>query len=131
MLLRLRFKVLGALLVAVVLPALISTTFDPYWELGQSMANTTIATFVAMVVGAFILQRMSAYPGIRSLSFILYSFFVTYAVVVLVLLVTRANYSRVQLILSFAFVVAWFFAMSLAERSVRRPRLLAAALWRR
>ena len=88
------------------------------------MMNTAIGTLIAVIVGAFVVQRMSSYPGIRSLSFILSSFVLTYGAVIIFFILTRLYYSRAQLVLSYVFVVALFFAVSVARRRMTPPRLL-------
>ena len=123
-LIRLRFQILGALIVAVILPALLATRLDPWWDIGSSMMNTAIGTLIAVIVGAFVVQRMSSYPGIRSLSFILSSFMLTYGAVIIFFIMTRLYYSRAQLVMSYVFVVALFFAVSVARRRMQPPRLL-------
>ena len=123
-LIRFRFQILGALIVAVILPALLTTRLDPWWDIGGSMMNTAIGTLIAVIVGAFVVQRMSSYPGIRSLSFILSSFALTYGAVIIFFILTRLYYSRAQLVLSYVFVVALFFAVSVARRRMTPPRLL-------
>ena len=56
--------------------------------------NTAIGTLIAVIVGAFVVQRMSSYPGIRSLSFILSSFVLTYGAVIIFFILTRLYYCR-------------------------------------
>ena len=105
---RFRYRLLGASLVGVFLPAVLSSQGNLFWRLGGSTTDTLTSTFAAMSIGAFILLRMARYPGVRSLWFILSTFAATYAVTLALVLLLRSDYSRVQFALSFVLTVGWF-----------------------
>ena len=121
---RFRYRLLGASLIGVFLPAVLSTQGNLYWRFGGSTIDTLTCTFAAMSIGAFILLRMARYPGVRSLSFILSTFAATYAITLAVVLLLRLDYSRAQFGLSFVLTVAWFYFAEAAARNARRIRLL-------
>ena len=88
------------------------------------MENTINGTIIAVLVGAYILRRMTSYPGVQSMAFVLPSFAISYLSVVLIFFFARFDYSRFQFIASFSIVVVWYFYTQSIERKVRRPTLL-------
>ncbi|MEJ8572855.1 sugar transferase [Microbaculum marinum] len=118
-----RYQLAGAILVAVVLPALIVSGFDvPPW-LGSN-GNTTVGTFAAILFGAYILRRMTTYPGVPGVTYVLPVFAVVFAAVIIVFFFLRFDYSRMQMIVSFGLALLWFSFVQIAERRLRRPHLL-------
>jgi lipopolysaccharide/colanic/teichoic acid biosynthesis glycosyltransferase len=117
---RVRFQLLGGLLLAVLLPALLRTQFDLRPAIG-SMENTVLATAVAMILGTYAFRKMLPFPGVQATSFILPAFGAAYALIVLLLFFSRIDYSRFQVAASFLLAVPWFMFTSLLERHFKRP----------
>jgi lipopolysaccharide/colanic/teichoic acid biosynthesis glycosyltransferase len=115
-----RYQLLGAALLGVVAPALLRTGFT--WGSG-SMPNTAAGTFAAMLLGAYLLRRVTGFPGTRSEYYVLPVFLITFGVAVALFFFLRLDYSRLQFLMSFAFVVGWFGLVRVIERRVRRPNL--------
>ena len=112
-----RVQIVGALFVAVLLPALIrwrldlvglapSSDFSAFSSL--SLGNAIVGTAVAALIGYVTMRQMRAHPGVRSIGYIFYSFAMSYGVLGLAFLFVRADYSRYEILCSFAFVVLWF-----------------------
>jgi lipopolysaccharide/colanic/teichoic acid biosynthesis glycosyltransferase len=121
-----RFQLIGATLIAVILPIAFRGAFGLYLDprpLGTS-ANTLIGTFLAMLFGAYLLRRMSAYPGSNPLAAIFPAFLASYGVVIVFFFFLRLDYSRSQFIASFALVVLWFVFIGIIEPRLRRQKLL-------
>ena len=123
-LIRLRYQLLGAFLVGVLLPAVVRTGLHIDWQLGgSSMQNTVAGTVIALILGFFIMHRMAAYPGVWALSIVLPSFIFSFLLTIIVFFFVRFDYSRFQFVVSFGMVVAWFYFVLILERRYRRTRL--------
>src|SRR5690606_4594819 len=107
--------------IAVLMPALLRTGFQ--WGHG-SVQNTVAGTCAAMLLGAYLLRRMTDFPGTRSEYYVLPVFLITYGVLMALLFFFRLDYSRLQFLMSFGFAVGWFAFVGVIERRVRRPNLL-------
>ena len=113
------------LLLAVAFPALvrwpdINLSINP-----PSLSNTVAASFVALALGYIITRKLATVPGMQVFAFILPVFSVSYGLIAVLLLVTRQDYSRFQLLASFVIAVAFFYVVFLVERNVKRLRLAA------
>jgi lipopolysaccharide/colanic/teichoic acid biosynthesis glycosyltransferase len=108
-----RVQLVGALLVAVLSPAL--------WRNGGQIGdlsfnaeeNTLVGTFLAMLFGAYLRHRLAAFPGQRVVASVVPAFGTAYGL----------DYSRFQFGASFALVLAWFGLLSIVEPHVRRLKL--------
>ncbi len=74
---RIRFQLLGGLLVAVAVPALLRGQFSLRLTYG-SLENSAVATALALLLGAYVLRRMLPLPGVQATSFVLPTFVATY-----------------------------------------------------
>src|SRR5262245_29338937 len=70
---RIRYQLLGGLLVAVLLPALVRSEFDLRLTLG-SLQNSVLATAVAVCVAHYANRKMMPFPGVQATAFILPTF---------------------------------------------------------
>jgi lipopolysaccharide/colanic/teichoic acid biosynthesis glycosyltransferase len=118
-----RYQILGAAMIAVLLPALI------HGELGamagvSSAESTAIGTFFAVLLGIFVLRRLTGFPGVQRYSYVLPAFLAAYGAMIVVFLFLRIDYSRLQLAVSFLAAITWFYFVLHVEKPVRRPRLL-------
>jgi lipopolysaccharide/colanic/teichoic acid biosynthesis glycosyltransferase len=118
-----RYQLIGACLVAILLPAMMRSGLD-IWHWGPgSMENTLLGTFGAMLLGAYLLRRMTVYPGTRMLAHLLPVFGLSYGVAMALFFFARLDYSRFQFAASFILVIAWFGFVALIEPRIRRPNL--------
>ena len=115
-----RVQLAGAMILAIVLPAVVRWRMDAsdviagaYGNrfINLSLANALVGTTVAMVLGFVAMRQMRAHPGVRSIGYIVYSFAVTYGLLGLAFLFVRADYSRYQIVASFALANLWFIAV--------------------
>jgi lipopolysaccharide/colanic/teichoic acid biosynthesis glycosyltransferase len=111
-----RYQLLGAAIVAVVLPALVVGA--------EQLEGTVIASLLAVLLGAYTLRRLTAFPGVQVHACVLPVFLAAYGAMIVVLVVLQLDYSRLQLAKSFIAAVIWFHFVVHIERPVRRPRLL-------
>ena len=73
-----------------------------------SQFNSLIATCSAVIVGYFIVRRLTRFPGITSMSYILPVFAITYGIALSLFLLFRLDYSRFFLAFSFVATQVWF-----------------------
>lgn len=119
LLLRVRFQLLGGILVAVVLPAALRNAIAPGIIFASSMHQTVMAALVAHILGFFIYRRMGNYPGVASAGSILPTFALSYGAVFLTIFFFRLDYSRYQAASSFLLSNGWYFALSLISRRLQ------------
>ena len=119
---RIRYQLLGGLLVAVVMPALLRGQLGLRPAIG-SLENALLGTAIAMLLGAYVLRRMLPLPGVQATSFVLPTFLAAYGGIAVVFLLLRIDYSRFQLLASFLLAVPWFWFVTVVERRYKRPLL--------
>jgi lipopolysaccharide/colanic/teichoic acid biosynthesis glycosyltransferase len=119
---RIRYQLLGGVLVAVLLPQALWSQV-PRLAPGSS-EYTLLGTAIAFLIGAFLLRRLSRYPGVGSTAPIMPTFATAYASVISVFFFLRADYSRFLFLASFVFAIAWYFFVIIIERRARRPLLM-------
>ena len=119
---RIRYQLIGGLLIAVVLPSLIRGGLELRPPFG-SLENSVLGTALALLLGAYILRRILPLPGVQAASFVLPTFVAVYGGVFVVMLLLRIDYSRFQLLASFLLAVPWFWFVTVIERRYRRPLL--------
>jgi lipopolysaccharide/colanic/teichoic acid biosynthesis glycosyltransferase len=118
-----RYQLAGGVLLGVLLPAIIRTGFNIRPGAPGSAENTLVGTFVAMLIGAYLLRRTTAFPGVKATSALIPAFGAAFGLVVLAFFFFRFDYSRFQFIASFVFVLLWFGFVGIIEPHIRRPRL--------
>ncbi|MGE0457320.1 MAG: sugar transferase [Bauldia sp.] len=124
-----RFQILGALLLAVLLPNLLGPPFfqSEFQFLGRAFMrpdSTVFGTALAVLVGHLILKRITIYPGARGPAYVFPVFTVAYAAVIVVFFFARFDYSRFQFLLSFILAVGWYLVVFRVERRLIRPNYL-------
>ena len=120
--LRLRYQVLGCILVAGIVPYLARRFLGPP-ALTDQLHITLLASILAMTLGAWLAREVSTYPGVEASAYILPSFSVAYGFTVLILLLGRIDYARFILVSGFVLGVIWFFFLQIRFQSRRRLRL--------
>ncbi len=121
---RIWFQLLGGLLFAVLVPALARWPVSnvlPSDSL-SSLQYAMLGSVVALVTGYWALRQMIVYPGVQATQFIVPTFAVSYAVIIVVFFFLRIDYSRYQFVASFAVAIAWFYACFLLSRRGLRQR---------
>ena len=118
---------LGGLTLAVVLPALFRWPVDSLTAPAASLNNAVIGTAFALVFGYAVLRKLAGVPGLKTISYILPVFSVSYGLVAVILLVSREDYSSTHLLASFFVAVGFFYVAFLTEQRVKRPRLAVVA----
>jgi lipopolysaccharide/colanic/teichoic acid biosynthesis glycosyltransferase len=105
---RRRVQLLGAMLLAAVLPLAFRLVFTPE-ALWISSFNAFWANLVAVCLALWLRLSVEPYPGIRSSLVILPTCAAAHAAVLAFFFFTRLPYDRVAFIAGFALHVAWFY----------------------
>ncbi len=127
-LLRLRYQLLGGLLLAVALPFLIRFAIDWRVALGINMRVTVAAAVVAHLLGYAIYKRLDVFPGVAAFSTILPAFAISYGLVFLSIFFLRLDYSRFQAGSSFLLSASWYFGLSVFIHRLEPYRLAIVPL---
>ena len=121
---RIWFQLLGGLLFAVLVPALarwpVSNVLPS--ESLSSLQYAMLGSMVALVTGYWALRQMIVYPGVQATQYIVPTFAVSYAIIIVAFFFLRIDYSRYQFAASFAVAVTWFYACFLLSRRGLRQR---------
>lgn len=119
-----RYQLLGAVLWAVCVPFAVRTDFPVMHAAPGSAEYTAMASFAAVLVGAYVLRKMTAFPGTHRSFYVLPTFAVVYGVLFALFLFLRLDYSRFLMLAGFVMSVAWFYFALHFETPARRPYLL-------
>lgn len=115
-----RFQASALLIGAVIVPALLRHPgyVSNIFSLPETF-NVMVTVTLAILVGVFVLRRVSAFPGTKAFGYILPSFAIPYGLALAFLLAFRINYSSIYLGMSFAAALGIAFFTNLwIERNV-------------
>ena len=118
---RIRFQLLGGLIFAVAMPALIRGNFERFGDQLSSYEHSLIGTICALLLGYLIFRKMTVLPGARAITNVIPAFMTSYAVVVAFFFLMRIDYSRYQFLVSFIFACVWFAGILFLMARFRRP----------
>lgn len=121
---RLRFQLLGGILFGVVVPVLAVRGIHLVPERAGSVEYSAVAVLAALLIGALVVRRVSAYPGVASVSTVLPSFTIAFGVVAAAFLFLRIDYSRTVLGVGYLMTIGWFTFLAMVEPRLRRPQFL-------
>jgi lipopolysaccharide/colanic/teichoic acid biosynthesis glycosyltransferase len=119
-LIRRRFQLVGALLLAAVVPLLARAILAPSTALYVSTPNAFFANVAAVVIAFWLRLSFEPYPGIRSSYVILPTAAAAHGTVLAFFFFSRLPYDRSAFLLGFGLHVAWFyFVYFLVQRRLR------------
>ena len=95
-LLRVRYQLLGGLLLAVGLPLLIRMGLESRVVFSINNQVTLTAAVFAHLLGYLVYKRLDVFPGVATFSTILPAFALSYGLVFLAIFFFRLDYSRFQ-----------------------------------
>lgn len=120
---RLRFQLLGGLLICVLLPTVLRVG-----QLDVRIQDTAfyaaIGAALSLVFGLFLIRRLSDYPGVKSGSHVLVSISLPFGLMAAAFLFFRLDYSRFVFIASYLLSLAWFLVIHYVILTRVKPRLL-------
>lgn len=102
---RVRVQLGIAFLVACVVPVLIYSTSVLR---NPNLINSFIGSSSALVIGYYFLRKLTHFPGIVPLSYVLPTFTATYGLIVAVFFLARLEYSTVYYVVSYFICLLWF-----------------------
>jgi lipopolysaccharide/colanic/teichoic acid biosynthesis glycosyltransferase len=110
----LRFQLGTGMLTAIALPSVIAIIVSG--GTGASATNSIMGSSVALILGAYLLRRLSTFPGVRSFSYILPSFAASFGGTLVAFLLLRLDYSRAIFLLSFIASLGTFALICILSR---------------
>jgi lipopolysaccharide/colanic/teichoic acid biosynthesis glycosyltransferase len=108
---RARFQLGGALVATTLLPFLIAVLISPHLLDIEVLPHSFFAAVGALCLGFYIFRGLSRFPGIQAGHYILPAFASTFAVAITVLFLSRLEYSRPLLLVSFVLCLIWFYSI--------------------
>ena len=120
---RLRYQLLGGLLLAVGLPLLARMALEPRVVFSINHQVTIVAAIIAHMTGYMTYKRLDAFPGVAKFSTILPAFTLSYGLVFLAIFFFRFDYSRFQAAGSFVISASWYFSLNVFTYRLEPYRL--------
>jgi lipopolysaccharide/colanic/teichoic acid biosynthesis glycosyltransferase len=120
---RMRFQLLAGALVAVVLPALSRTLYEPGVSLVPALDHSLTGTLWAFLLGYLLFRKVTGFPGVRATAYILPVFIASYGLAMAGFFMFRLDYSRLQFLISFLLSVGFFYAVFIIVRRLNRLKL--------
>ena len=114
MLSRRRFQLIGALLIAAIIPYLLRSFFYEGTGGNTGSLNALVGNFAAVVMALWIRQSVETYPGVRSSATNLPAVAAGHGVVLAMILFLRLDYDRLALLGGFLLHLAWLYAVYFA-----------------
>ncbi len=115
---RVRYQLGGGLLFAVLLPWLLRLMIGADVGHLQLVINTVAADLIGLLLGYYIYQSMTSFPGAHASYFVLPVFCASYALVIMALILSRWEYDRLILLFGFLGCIGWFYLITLTQKAV-------------
>ena len=120
---RYRYQLCGAIISAGIAPAVIKYFIFGATSAGSPFDNALLGSLIGVFLGFLIYRKVTAIPGAQAITNVIPAFAAAYATVAVFFLLFRLDYSRFQLIASFALIVSWFGLIQIFLAYLRRPTL--------
>ena len=122
---RRRVQLVGALLIAALLPYLLRAYITEGTESLTMSINAFVGNIAAVIMALWIRQSIETYPGVRSSSINLPAAAASHGLVLAAILFLRVGYDRVALLSGFLFHLIWLYIIYFA---VQRGSRMAVAI---
>jgi lipopolysaccharide/colanic/teichoic acid biosynthesis glycosyltransferase len=122
---RRRFQLIGALIIAALVPYLLRPLFYGVAGGAQNSVNSLVGNLAAVVMALWIRQSVEPFPGVRSSATNLPAAAASHGVVLAVILFVRVDYDRLALLGGFLLHLAWLYAVYFA---VQRGSRMSVAI---
>lgn len=116
---RIRYQLIGALFFSVVLPSILRKGLERFPDEVAHYDNTLLGTLAALLLGFLFFRKVTALPGSSAMANIFPAFLSSFLVIAAVFFAFRLQYSRAQFLMSFVFMLGWFYTVMI---SVARAR---------
>ena len=120
---RRRFNLIGALVVAAVLPFLLRAMLVPVDMFRASSVNALLFNALAVVTAFWARLSIETYPGNRSTHVMLPSIVAAHGLIVTILLLARLPYDRLALVVGLVAHIAWGYGLFLVVQRHIRHRI--------
>lgn len=121
---RIRFQLLGGIIVAAIIPFIVRLQFGDLGARDLSILyNTLFGTIAAITIGLWLMRNVGTYPGAEAASTALPAFSVAFGGLLMVYVFGRVPYNRVLLSVGFILSILWFFVVLVAVQRRRRLRI--------
>ena len=143
MLSRAHYQLLFGVMAACLLPLLLRGIGYEQFMRTPQLINAAAGSLIAVVAGFYFFRRMTAFPGVESLSFIFPIFTISFGAVLAAFFFFRFEYSRYVFLASYLVAQLWFHVVFFAIRRYVMPtfavipggevgtlRTVSAALWK-
>lgn len=116
-----------AILLAVALPIAVRTVLElqgvgTFAELHDpSLLNTTIMSSMAIIIGAIVLRNLKRIPSGQAGGAVVWSFVPSFALIAIVVIILRIDYSRYVLLSSLIICVAWYLSLHFMMHRYHTP----------
>ncbi|MEP3266527.1 MAG: sugar transferase [Hyphomicrobiales bacterium] len=120
---RVRFQLLGGILFCLVLPFALRFGDNVISLTSPNIKSTVIALMVAILLGYFATRRLTNYPGVRAVSYVLVSYTFTFAIVISIFFILRLDYSRYLFVSSYLLCIFWFSVVHFSSRRALKTKL--------
>ncbi len=115
----LRLENLAVALALAVLPAIMAVLF-PEDQVNQTVVFVTyIYSLISTTIGLMLFRSIIRYPGVEATAYILPSFTISFGILLTFLILSRLQYSRSLLFVSFVVVIVWYVIVYAADRRRR------------
>lgn len=120
---RLRFQILGGILLAAVLPYAVRLAAGPAPSDVALLNNTLFGTIAAIVIGGWLMRNVAPYPGSEGLASTLPSIGVAFGGLLIIFVFGRISYNRANLSAGFVLTAIWFFIISVLVQRHQQLRI--------
>lgn len=120
---RIRFQLLGGIFFCLVLPFALRFGDNVLSLASLSIRTTVIALVIAILLGYLATRRLTNYPGVRAVSYVLISYTFTFAIVISIFFIFRLDYSRYLFLSSYLLCIFWFSAVHFTVRRALKTKL--------
>lgn len=120
---RLRFQLPVGLLLCVALPAFIRAGGSLRGFQSVSIQGAVLGGATAFLLALYLFRRLGDFPGVQAGSHIILSTTASFAIVAILFVLLRPDYTRFVLVGSYGATVLWFTFLHLAARPIMRPSI--------
>ena len=118
---RLRFQLAGGLIFCALLPALIRSGGNFTGLQTTAVQGAMLGAALAVILAIYLYRRLGTFPGIQAGSHILLSVTVPFALMAVLFVLARPDYSRSVFVGSYAMALLWVTFLHFATRPYAKP----------
>ncbi|MEM6415351.1 MAG: sugar transferase [Pseudomonadota bacterium] len=120
---RMRYQYSGGFIVASVIPACVATAMNGSFLPSSLVVNSFIVSLLAFSLGFLFFRKLTVYPGIRAISYIVPSFLAAFGSAGTLFWLLQLPFDFEQIVGGLIAVIAWFLIIFLLSRRGKRLEL--------